>query len=411
MSLKCRFCNEVLIQSFCDLGMSPLSNANLRPEHLNQMERFYPLHAYVCQSCWLVQLDSFEAPDHIFDEQYAYFSSYSDSWLAHAKSYVEQMQSRWQLGAESHVVEIASNDGYLLQYFVEKNVPVLGVEPTANTAAVAREKGVSTIEKFFGVETAKELARDGKHADLLLGNNVLAHVPDLNDFVGGMKILLKDDGVITMEFPHLLQLIRNNQFDTIYHEHFSYLSFSTVERIFAAHGLTLFDVEELPTHGGSLRIYGRHAEDESKPVTQAVRDLKNKEESAGLNAPEIYAAFAEQVRETKRAFLEFLIGAKRNGKSIAGYGAPAKGNTLLNYCGVRSDFIDYTVDRSPHKQGTFLPGTHIPVFHPDKIAETKPDYIIILPWNLKEELVSQLAYAREWGAKFVLPIPSIEVVD
>jgi SAM-dependent methyltransferase len=391
--------------------MSPLSNANLRPEQLNQMERFYPLHAYVCNNCWLVQLDSFEAPDHIFDEQYAYFSSYSDSWLAHAKAYVEKMSDRWKLGLDSHVVEIASNDGYLLQYFVKQGVPVLGVEPTANTAAVAREKNVPTLEKFFGVETAKELAKEGKHADLLLGNNVLAHVPDLNDFVGGMKILLSSDGVVTMEFPHLLQQIRNNQFDTIYHEHFSYLSFLTVEKVFAAHGLTLFDVEELSTHGGSLRIYGCHEEDESKPVTQAVMALKGKELEAGLNAPEVYSAFAEQVRETKRRLLEFLIETKRRGKVIVGYGAPAKGNTLLNYCGVRGDFIDYTVDRSPHKQGTFLPGTHIPVLHPDRIAETQPDYILILPWNLKEELIGQLSYVRDWGAKFVLPIPQVEVIN
>ncbi|NWF37935.1 class I SAM-dependent methyltransferase [Mariprofundus sp. NF] len=411
MSLKCRFCNEELTQSFCDLGMSPLSNANVRPEKANQMEPFYPLHAYVCNSCWLVQLDSFEAPDHIFDDQYTYFSSYSDSWLAHAKSYVKTMSDRWKLDSASHVVEIASNDGYLLQYFVEQGTPVLGIEPTANTAAVAREKNVPTLEKFFGVETANALAAEGKHADLLLGNNVLAHVPDLNDFVGGMKVLLKSDGVITMEFPHLLQQIRNNQFDTIYHEHFSYLSFITVEQIFAAHGLTLFDVDELPTHGGSLRIYGRHAADQSKPVTQAVVALKAKEIEAGLNGADVYSAFAEQVRETKRGLLEFLIEAKRSGKIIVGYGAPAKGNTLLNYCGVRVDFIDYTVDRSPHKQGTLLPGTHIPVLHPDRIAETKPDYILILPWNLKDELIGQLAYAREWGAKFVLPIPQVEVID
>jgi 2-polyprenyl-3-methyl-5-hydroxy-6-metoxy-1,4-benzoquinol methylase len=411
MSLDCRFCNTPLSQSFCDLGMSPLSNANIKPENLNKMERFYPLHAFVCRTCWLVQLDSFEEPDHIFDDHYAYFSSYSDSWLTHAKTYVEKMGERWKLDQDSHVVEIASNDGYLLQYFVEQGVPVLGIEPTANTAAVAREKNVPTLEKFFGIETANELASKGKNADLLLGNNVLAHVPDLNDFVGGMKILLKSDGVITMEFPHLLQLIRNNQFDTIYHEHFSYLSFITVEKVFAAHGLTLFDVEELSTHGGSLRIYGCHKDDASKPITQSVVALKAKELAAGLNAPDIYNAFAEQVRETKRGLLEFLIEAKRDGKVIVGYGAPAKGNTLLNYCGVRTDFIDYAVDRSPHKQGTFLPGTHIPVLHPDRIAETKPDYILILPWNLKEELISQLSYAREWGAKFVLPIPQVEVID
>ena len=411
MKLKCRFCGEPVTQSFCDLGMSPLSNANIRPDTANQMEPFYPLHAFVCNTCWLVQLDSFEAPDHIFDDQYTYFSSYSDSWLAHARSYVDEMTKRWNLNAGSSVVEIASNDGYLLQYFVDQGVPVLGIEPTANTAAAAREKNVPTLEKFFGVQTAKELVDEGGYADLLLGNNVLAHVPDLNDFVGGMKILLDEHGVITMEFPHLLQLILNNQFDTIYHEHFSYLSFITVEQVFSAHGLTLFDVEELPTHGGSLRIYGRHDTDESKPVTEAVSALKDKEVAAGLNDSAVYDAFAEQVRETKRQLLEFLIEAKCQGKIVVGYGAPAKGNTLLNYCGIRGDFIDYTVDRSPHKQGTLLPGTHIPVLHPDRIGETRPDYILILPWNLKDELIGQLSYAREWGAKFVLPIPRVEIID
>jgi 2-polyprenyl-3-methyl-5-hydroxy-6-metoxy-1,4-benzoquinol methylase len=411
MSLKCRYCQEEVTQSFCDLGMSPLSNANLKLKQLNQMERFYPLHAYVCNSCWLVQLDSFESPDHIFDEEYAYFSSFSESWLKHAKSYTEKMTERWGLNADSYVVEVASNDGYLLQYFVEQKIPVLGVEPTANTAAEARKKNVPTLEKFFGVETANELVAEGKRADLLLGNNVLAHVPDLNDFVAGMKILLSSSGVITMEFPHLLQQIINNQFDTIYHEHFSYLSFIAVEKVFASHGLVLFDVEELGTHGGSLRIYARHDDDASKPIASSVEGLKSREIEAGLNTPKVYAAFAERVRETKRGLLEFLIQAKNEGKTVVGYGAAAKGNTLLNYCGVRSDFIDYVVDLSPHKQGTFLPGTHIPVLHPDKIIETKPDYILILPWNLKAEIKSQLAYAKDWGAKFVTPIPRVEVTN
>jgi len=411
MRSNCRFCNTPLTHSFCDLGMAPLSNANIRPEQAGGMEPFYPLHAFVCHSCWLVQLDLFESPDHIFDDHYAYFSSYSDSWLRHAKAYVEKMTERWQLDAESHVVEIASNDGYLLQYFVERKIPVLGIEPTANTAAVAREKRVPTLEKFFSLDTARQLAAEDKHADLLLGNNVLAHVPDLNDFVAGMKILLNSDGVITMEFPHLLQLIRNNQFDTIYHEHFSYLSFITVERLFSSHGLTLFDVEQLTTHGGSLRIYARHEQDDSKPVANAVMLIKRTEVEAGLDSTDAYSAFEDRVRETKRGLLEFLIKARRSSKTIVGCGAPAKGNTLLNYCGVRTDFIDYTVDRSPHKQGTLLPGTHIPVYHPDRIAETKPDYILILAWNLKEELISQFSYAREWGAKFVVPIPRLEVVD
>jgi len=410
MSLICRFCQTPLRQSFCDLGMSPLSNANLRSEQLNQMEPFYPLHAYVCDSCLLVQLESFETPDQIFNDRYAYFSSYSDSWLAHAKAYAENMATRFGLNPDNQVVEIASNDGYLLQYFVQKKIPVLGVEPAGNVASAAREKGVQTLEAFFGEDTATTLRNEGKSADLLLGNNVLAHVPDLNDFVAGLKILLKPRGVITMEFPHLLQLMQKNQFDTIYHEHFSYFSFATAEKVFAAHDLTLFDVDELSTHGGSLRVYARHAQEETQPVADTVNALRTQETQAGLDRLEGYLGFAEQVRETKRQLLEFLIGAKRDGKRIVGYGAPAKGNTLLNYCGIRTDFIDYTVDRSPHKQGVYLPGTHIPVRHPDEIARTQPDYIFILPWNLKEEIIEQLAYVREWGAKFVLPIPKVEVV-
>lgn len=411
MELICRFCNTPLQTSFCDLGMSPLSNANLQAGQLNHMEPFYPLHAYVCDSCLLVQLESFETPDQIFNDQYAYFSSYSDSWLAHAKAYAEKMAARFRLNADSRVVEIASNDGYLLQYFVQKNIPVLGIEPAGNVANAAREKNVETLEAFFGKVTATTLRSEGKSADLLLGNNVLAHVPDLNDFVAGLKILLKPQGIITMEFPHLLQLMQKNQFDTIYHEHFSYFSFATAEKVFAAHDLTLFDVEELSTHGGSLRIYARHTENETQPVADTVNALRAREAQAGLDLPEGYQGFEEQVRETKRQLLHFLIGAKREGKQIVGYGAPAKGNTLLNYCGIRTDFIDYTVDRSPHKQGVYLPGTHIPVRHPDEIAKTKPDYIFILPWNLKDEIIEQLAYAREWGAQFILPIPQIEVVS
>lgn len=410
MHLICRFCRAPLRQSFCDLGMSPLSNANLRPEQMNKMEPFYPLHAYVCDSCLLVQLESFETPDHIFNDHYAYFSSYSESWLAHAKAYAEKMTARFGLASNSQVIEIASNDGYLLQYFVQKTIPVLGIEPAANVASAAREKGVQTLEAFFGEGTAQTLRNQGKSADLLLGNNVLAHVPDLNDFVAGLKILLKPQGVITMEFPHLLQLMQKNQFDTIYHEHFSYFSFATAERVFAAHGLTVFDVEELNTHGGSLRVYARHAEDETKPVANTVNALRTQEAQAGLDRPEEYQKFTEQVCETKRQLLEFLIHAKQEGKQIAGYGAPAKGNTLLNYCGIRTDFIDYTVDRNPHKQGVYLPGTHIPVRHPDELAKTKPDYIFILPWNLKDEIIEQLGYAREWGAKFILPIPQVEVI-
>ena len=404
----CRFCGTKLEHTFVDLGMSPLCESYLSADHLNQMEPFYPLHVYVCEKCFLVQLQEYVTPEHIFSD-YAYFSSYSDSWLAHASKYTDQMVERFAIGAQSLVVEVASNDGYLLQYFVEKQIPVLGIEPAANVAAVAVQKGVSTLVKFFGTETARELAASSKKADLLLGNNVLAQVPDLNDFVAGMKILLKPAGVITMEFPHLQRLMEQNQFDTIYHEHFSYFSLVTVEKIFAAHGLTLFDVEELHTHGGSLRIYARHAEDSSKPVSAHITELRAREESMGYSRIETYSRFAEQVKETKRKLLEFLIEAKRSGKKIAGYGAPGKGNTLLNYCAIRTDFLDYTVDRNPHKHGRFLPGTHVPIYPPDRIRETRPDYVLILPWNLKDEIIKQNGFIREWGGMFVVPIPEVKV--
>ena len=404
----CRFCGAKLETTFVDLGMSPLCESYLSADHLNQMEPFYPLHVYVCGKCFLVQLQEYVTPEHIFSE-YAYFSSFSDSWLAHAKKYTDLMVERFAIGPKSFVVELASNDGYLLQYFVEKQVPVLGIEPAANCAAAAMKKGVDSLVKFFGVRTARELAASGKQADLLLGNNVLAQVPDLNDFVGGMKILLKPGGVITMEFPHLQRLMEQNQFDTIYHEHFSYFSLLTTEKIFAAHGLTLFDVEELPTHGGSLRIYARHAEDSAKPVSSRVTELRAREESMGYSRIETYARFAEQVKETKRKLLEFLIQAKRSGKKIAGYGAPGKGNTLLNYCAIRTDFLDYTVDRNPYKHGRFLPGTHVPIYSPERIRETRPDFLLILPWNLKDEIIKQNAFIREWGGKFVVPIPEVEV--
>jgi 2-polyprenyl-3-methyl-5-hydroxy-6-metoxy-1,4-benzoquinol methylase len=407
---NCRFCNAKLTHTFCDLGMSPLSNAYLQPEQLQQMEPFYPLHAYVCEHCYLVQLQEFQSPENIFSD-YAYFSSYSESWLKHAKAYTEYMIERFGFNSTSHIVEIASNDGYLLQYFKAKNIPVLGVEPAQNVAKVAQAAGIPTVTKFFGVNTATELANDGKAAALLLGNNVLAHVPDINDFVGGMKKLLKPNGVITMEFPHLLRLMEQNQFDTIYHEHFSYLSFSTVEKIFVKHGLILFDVEELTTHGGSLRIFAKHTEDNTHPITNRTKELRQLESHQGLGDIETYQIFAESVRETKRKILEFLIQTKQARKTIVGYGAPAKGNTLLNYCGIRDDFIDYTVDLSPHKQGLFLPGTHIAIHHPEKIKETKPDYLVILPWNLKDEIIEQMAYIREWGGQFVTLIPYVEVVS
>jgi hypothetical protein len=376
-----------------------------------EAEPFFPLHAFVCDRCFLVQLDEFVVPEEIFgDGEYAYFASFSTSWLDHARRYVDAVSERFGLDENSFVVEIASNDGYLLQNFVKRGVPVLGIEPAANCAAAAREKGVDSRVCFFGSETAKALVAEGKRPDLLLGNNVLAHVPNLNDFVAGMKIALAEGGVLTMEFPHLVRLMAENQFDTIYHEHFSYFSFTTVRRIFAQHGLRLFDVEELPTHGGSLRIYGCHA-DAERADEPRVAELLSKEAELGVETPEYYAAFAEQVRETKRALLEFLIGAKRDGKTVVGYGAPGKGNTLLNYCGIRTDFVDYTVDRSPHKQNNLLPGSRIPVYAPEKIFETKPDYILILPWNLRAEIMEQMAAVREWGAKFVVPIPRAQVFE
>jgi len=409
-AFQCRFCGHELTESFVDLGMSPLCQTHIAPEQLTEMEPFYPLHAYICSNCFLVQLQEFVAPQDIFSE-YAYFSSYSDSWVAHAKRYADAMVQRFGFGQSSKVVEIASNDGYLLQHFVAMNIPVLGIEPAANVAKVAIDKGVPSVVKFLGRKTAAEIAAEHGKADLLLGNNVLAHVPDINDFVGGMKVLLGERGVITMEFPHLLQLMTQNQFDTIYHEHFSYLSFYTVEKIFASHGIVLFDVEELGTHGGSLRIYGRHERDISKPVSDRVQELRRREIDAGLTDLAAYRGFAEQVRETKRKLLEFLIKAKREGKSVVGYGAPGKGNTLLNYCGIRQDFLDYTVDRNPYKQGKFTPGTRIPIYDPSRISETKPDYILILPWNLKDEISQQMSFVREWGCKFVVPIPEVQVIS
>ena len=407
----CRFCGASLEHTFCDLGMSPLSNSFLSEQQLQQMEPFYPLHAYVCEKCFLVQLQEFESPQHIFAQDYAYFSSYSQTWLDHARNYADYMVRRFGFGPNSQVIEIASNDGYLLQYFKQKNVPVLGIEPAENCAQAAEQIGIPTLVRFFGTALAKELQAQGKSANLLLGNNVLAHVPDLNDFVAGLKILLKPHGVITMEFPHLLRLMLENQFDTIYHEHFSYFSFYTVEKVFARHGLKLFDVEQLPTHGGSLRIFGTHAEDATLKSSDRVQRLREEEIAFGIAELKTYLGFSEQVKRTKRKLLEFLVNAKASGKTIVGYGAPAKGNTLLNYCGIRSDFLDYTVDRSPHKQGKFLPGTHVPVHAPEKIRETRPDYVLILPWNIKDEIMEQIAEIRSWGGRFVVPIPEVRVLD
>ncbi|OLE49036.1 MAG: SAM-dependent methyltransferase, partial [Cyanobacteria bacterium 13_1_40CM_2_61_4] len=395
---KCLFCSAPLRHTLVDLGMSPLCETYLTADQLNQVEPFYPLHVWVCERCFLVQVEEYVRPERIFTE-YAYFSSYSDSWLAHAKAYVHMISARLGLTQNSQVIELGSNDGYLLQYFVAKSVPVLGIEPARNVAEAAIARGVPTVTKPFGCQTARELVAESKQADLLLGANVLAQVPDVNDFVGGMKLLLKPAGTITIEFPHLLRLMEGNQFDTIYHEHFSYFSLVTADRIFAAHGLTIFDVEELPTHGGSLRIYARHATDSSRPVSARATKLRGREESAGFNRLETYASFTEQVHETKRQLLEFLIGAKRKGQRIAGYGAPGKGNTLLNYCGIRTDFLEYTVDRNPYKHGKFLPGTHIPIYPPERIRETRPDYVLILPWNLKDEIMQQAAYIRDWSGQ------------
>ncbi len=406
----CMFCATPLRHTFVDLGMSPLCESYLPREKLNHMEPFYPLHVYVCDKCFLVQLEEYVRPEEIFTE-YAYFSSYADSWVEHMRRYADMITERLRLGKDSFVVEVASNDGYLLQHFVRKGIPVLGIEPAANVARVALERGVPTLVKFFGEQTARELAAEGKRADLICGANVLAQVPRPNDFVRGLQVLLAPGGVITIEFPHLMRLMAETQFDTIYHEHFSYFSFVAAEAIFAAQELTLFDVEELPTHGGSLRVYARHSGDAAKPVTERTRALRRREVEAGLLRLETYASFGEQVKETKRKLLECLIALKRAGKRVAGYGAPGKGNTLLNYCGIGTDFIDFTVDRNPYKQGKFLPGTHIPIHAPEWIAQAKPDYVLILPWNFKTEILKQMAHVRDWGGKFVVPIPAAQVVD
>jgi 2-polyprenyl-3-methyl-5-hydroxy-6-metoxy-1,4-benzoquinol methylase len=405
---NCRICRRPLHRTFIDLGVSPLSNSFLRPEQLDRMEPFYPLHVFVCESCFLVQLEEFESPASIFTD-YAYFSSFSTDWLAHARSFSEMAISRFGLTPASNVVEIASNDGYLLQYFLAEGMRVLGVEPAKNVAAVAVERGIATRTIFFGRETSRELLAEGHAADLLIGNNVFAHVPDLHSFVAGLATLLKPEGVITLEFPHLLQLIHQNQFDTIYHEHFSYLSLLAAERILGEHGLMVFDVEELPTHGGSLRIYGKHGGDGSKVVCPRVLEIRRKEIDAGLHALEGYASFGERAAQVKCDLLSFLIEQKRTNKTVAGYGAPAKGNTLLNYCGIGPELLPYTVDRSPHKQGLFLPGSRIPIASPERILETRPDYVLILPWNLRNEISSQMAAIRAWGGRFIVPIPRLEV--
>jgi len=410
MSAACRHCGSPLKHSFCDLGVSPLANSYLTEAQLSQPEVFYPLHAQVCSDCMLVQVGQFEPPKSIFGD-YAYFSSYSQSWLEHARAYALDVRGRFSLNRKTRVIEIASNDGYLLKNFVAEGIPVLGIEPAANVAAVACEQGIPTETAFFGSKLARELVTRGQTADLLIGNNVLAHVPDLNDFVEGLSILLSPGGVITMEFPHILQLITQNQFDTIYHEHFSYFSLLTVTRVFAANHLRIFDVEELGTHGGSLRIYACHTGSAGYESTSRVRDVEDAEHTARLDSLAGYLGYPERVQRVKHNLLRFLIDARDRGLKTAAYGAPAKGNTLLNYCGIRDDLIDYTVDRSPHKQGQFLPGTHLPIYPPSRICETRPDYLLILPWNLKDEIMREMSTIREWGGRFVVPVPKLAIFD
>lgn len=407
--MNCRHCNTPLTHVFCDLQTCPPSNAMVKINEVNHPETYFPLKIFVCHSCWLVQVDELEKADAIFNEEYTYFSSYSTSWLAHAKQYTDMMEQRFNLNSESFVVEIASNDGYLLQYFKEKNIPVLGVEPSSNTAEVARKKGIESINDFFGEQLAQQHL--SKKADLILGNNVLAHVPNINDFVKGVKIALKPTGINTFEFPHLCKLVAENQFDTIYHEHFSYLSLTSLVKIFKKQGLKIFDVEQLPTHGGSLRIFTCHDENDSYPIEQRVIELLNEEEQLGVNSLSYYTNFQEKVDQIKDDFMSFLIKAKKDGKKVIGYGAAAKGNTLLNYCGIKgNDWIKFVVDASPHKQGKLLPGSRIPVVDKSEIEQFKPDYIVIFPWNLKQEIVEQLDYARSWGAQFVVAIPSLTIL-
>ena len=406
-SPRCRLCAAPLERTFVDLGLSPLANSYLEPEDLLRGESFYPLRVFVCEGCLLVQLPVFVTPDAIFDE-YAYFSSVSDSWVEHARRYVEAAVGRFDLSSKSRVVEIASNDGYLLQFFVERGIPALGIEPSANVAAAAEERGIPTVVEFFGAKLGERLAAQGGAADLVIGNNVLAHVPDLHDFVEGLRRLVAPNGVITMEFPHLLRLIREKQFDTIYHEHFSYLSLHAVERLFGEHGLRLYDVEELPTHGGSLRIF---ACADGRPESDGLERVRQDERNAALDRVEGYVGFEEAARTVKRDLLAFLADEKRRGRSIVGYGAAAKGNTLLNYCGIRSDYLDYVVDRSPEKQGRFLPGTRLPILEPDEIRRTRPDVLLVLPWNLAAEVAEQMRDVREWGCRLVVPIPEVRVLD
>lgn len=407
--MTCRFCSNKLTHEFIDLVNSPASNSFLIKEQLNKPEISYPLKVYVCDRCFLVQIDEYQKSNEIFNDEYVYFSSYSKSWLEHAKDYVDLMVSRFKIHENSTVIEIASNDGYLLQFFKKRNIPVLGIEPTKNTADIAISKGIDTMIDFFSTSLSQSIVDEGIKADLILGNNVLAHVPDVVDFVNGMKILLNENGVITMEFPHLMQLIDNNQFDTIYHEHYSYFSFYVVKNIFESIGLEIFHVDEISTHGGSLRIYAKHKDDNSKFVTKEVNNLIEREISQGICDSKYYDGFQLRAEIVKLDFLSFLIEKKREGKKVVGYGAAAKGNTLINYCGIKNDLISFVSDANPNKQNKFLPSSHIPVYSEEKIIDEKPDFIIIFPWNLKNEILYQLKYAKEWGAKFVTVIPKLEI--
>jgi hypothetical protein len=408
--MKCRHCDEELKHTFIDLGSSPPSNAYLTKKTLKKPEIWYPLEVMVCDCCWLVQTNDFVKADEMFANDYAYFSSYSTSWLKHAKSYVEQVSSKFNLNSESTVVEIAANDGYLLQYVKDKNIPCYGIEPTHSTAQSAREKGIEIIEDFFGVDIASSLEKQGRQANLMVANNILAHVPDINDFVKGFSILLKPNGVATFEFPHVLNLINNNQFDTIYHEHFSYLSLTAVCNIFGFNGLTVFDVEQIPTHGGSLRIYAQRSDFGNHKVNTNVFDLQRKEDQAGISSIELYQGFQEQAEDIKNNFLSFLIKTKNNGYSVVGYGAAAKGNTLMNFSGVRPDLLAYVVDKSSAKQGKYMPGSRVPIVDEIQLKKDQPNYVVIFPWNIKNEVMEQLNYIKEWGGKFVVFIPSKQVI-
>ena len=408
-NFKCRFCNCEIKKIFVDLGSSPLSNAFVKNENLNKMEKKFPLKVFLCDNCFLVQIPEFETPDNIFSE-YAYFSSYSKSWLEHVENYTNMISKKNNLGKNSLVVELASNDGYLLQFFKQKGIPVIGIEPAHNVAKVAEDKGIKTITEFFGEKLAERLATEKIKADLIIGNNVLAHVPNINDFVKGMSILLKSDGSINMEFPHLLQLIKHNQFDTIYHEHFSYFSLYTVKKIFEFHNLEIFDVEEILTHGGSLRIYSKHKENKNFKIKNSVNEILEKEKTFGLLETSFYLEFSKAIESIKKELTDFFNTAKKDGKKIVCYGAAAKGNTLLNYCRIGREYVEYVVDKNPHKQGLYLPGSHLQIKEPEEIKKTKPDFVVILPWNIKDEIMNEISFIHDWGGKFVIPIPKVNIV-